>query len=69
MKVGASQWISWILATATAAVTMVSYAYATFETKDEARKVESRVLHRLDRIEDLVLKIYDRDQRRDSSSR
>jgi len=45
--IAASQWVSWIIATAVAAVTMVGYVHANFTTIREAEGI----VHRLDRIE------------------
>lgn len=50
-EIPAEQWIGWILATATAAMTMAAFAYATFETKDHAKEIKEDVATRLSRIE------------------
>lgn len=45
------QWISWIVATATAALTMAAYAFTNFETKEHAKEVKSDIAERLQSIE------------------
>lgn len=50
----AATWIAWIGATLLAALTMVAYAYQTFDTKEAAKDREGSVVQRLDRIEGKV---------------
>lgn len=60
-------WLAWIGAILVASMTMVAYAYSTFETKDAAReKIESSrerdglIVQRLDRIENKVDRVLER---------
>lgn len=47
----AQEWIAWLGATVVAAMTMVAYAYSTFETKDSAREHQGTLVERLERME------------------
>lgn len=47
-------WISWVVATATAALTMSAFAYSTFETKEHALERKQDILKRLESIEGKV---------------
>lgn len=44
MKFSAETWIAWIVASATAAITMATYVHATFKTikQDEIDKMQSK---------------------------
>ena len=44
MKFRPEQWIAWIAATATAAVTIAAYAFATFETKEHAQETKADIV-------------------------
>ena len=56
----AVQWAQWAVATIVAAVTMTSFAYTNFETKDDSRRSEQTVEKRLDRIENKVDQLLSR---------
>lgn len=58
-KIKAEQWIAWILATATAALTMAAYAFTTFETKDHSKEIKSDLSERLNRIDQKLDRIGD----------
>lgn len=45
------QWIYWLAATLTAAVTITIFLYTNFQTKADANDNKSDIEHRLDRIE------------------
>jgi sensor domain CHASE-containing protein len=45
------KWVSWIIATATAALTMAAYAFTTFETKDHAKEVKDDLTKRLEKMD------------------
>lgn len=45
------QWIAWLGATVTAALTMAAYAFSTFETKADVKDIFQLIDKRLDRIE------------------
>lgn len=52
MKLKTSQWISWIVATATAALTICAYAFTTFETKLDSLEKKSAIEKKLDRMDE-----------------
>lgn len=54
-----SQWISWLAATATATVILVSFVYQTFSTKSEANEIKNGLERRLDRIESKIDRIIE----------
>ena len=66
----ASTWIAWLGATVFAALTIVAYAYAVFETKDESKakhEAEQKIIdthhteliQRMDRFENKLDKMND----------
>jgi hypothetical protein len=52
--VSASQWISWLGATAVAAATLGSYAHTTFTTKQDSKDQRFEFERRLDRMENKI---------------
>ena len=56
----ATQWIAWLGATAVACVGLTSFAYQTFQTKEEARDDKADVVQRLMRMEDKLDRIIER---------
>lgn len=61
MRASPLQWIQWIIATATAAAILVSFAYTNFATKADAEHIDKKVVsiyemldHRLERIENKI---------------
>ena len=61
---GTVPWLSWIIATMTAAMagvfTMMSYSYDTFTTVKESKATKEVFTKRLDRIEDKIDRILER---------
>lgn len=55
--IGVAQWIGWIIATATAAFTLVVFIYSNFTTKSEATLYQDDLSKRLDRIESKIDKL------------
>ena len=57
-------WLSWIVATLTAAIagvfTMMSYSHSTFTTNKETQFIEDTFKDRLDRIEDKIDRILEK---------
>lgn len=53
-KISEKQWISWLVATATAAIVLVSFVYTTFATKSEASEARNDLEKRLDRLEQKI---------------
>lgn len=53
------QWIAWIAATGTAALTMAAFAYSTFETKEHSAENKTDIVSRLDRIEEKLDRALD----------
>lgn len=45
------QWIAWIGATLAAAISMITYIHATFETKEFSKETRSQLERRLERME------------------
>lgn len=45
------QWITWVVATLVAAVTMMVFFYTNFETKSDSDETNAVIEKRLDRIE------------------
>ena len=60
MNFSSAQWIAWLSATVVAAATMVSAAYTQFETKDNAKDTKSELIQRLDRMEEKLDTILER---------
>lgn len=60
----APSWLSWIIATLTAAIagvfTMMSYSHNTFTTTKESKFIEESFSNRLDRIEDKIDRILEK---------
>lgn len=60
----APSWLSWIVATLTAAMAgvfaMMSYSHSTFTTVKETKFIEDNFSSRLNRIEDKIDKILER---------
>lgn len=60
----APSWLSWIIATLTAAMAgvfaMMSYSHSTFTTTKETQIIEAGFENRLDRIENKIDKILER---------
>lgn len=54
--------LSWIAAAFVAALTMGTFAYSEFRTNREADKVETFFTKRLDRIEQKIDKLLDRNK-------
>ena len=54
MRIKAETWVYWIVATSTAALTMTSFAYSTFELKEHSKEVKEDIVSRLDRIEQKI---------------
>jgi len=48
---GARDWIAWLGAALVACAALTSFAYQTFQTKDDSRHYEGFLIERLDRIE------------------
>lgn len=59
-KLSVEQWIPWIAATATAALTMAAYAFSTFETKEHAAENKGDIVHRLDQIDAKLDRVIER---------
>lgn len=61
------QWIGWMVATATAAVTMSSYAFNKFDTIEHATEqrtqLRDEIMGRLDRIENKLDRIIESERR------
>lgn len=56
-KIKTEQWIAWIVATATAALSMAAFAFGKFETQEHAREVKGDLQYRLNRIDDKLDRI------------
>ena len=65
MPIKMNQWIAWLGATIVAALTMASFAFTTFETKDhvqetkqdlrlEIREMRMETMQRFDRLESKI---------------
>lgn len=50
----ATQWIAWLGATATAAVTLTVFAFENFETKEHAKEAQVTFQRQFDRLESKV---------------
>ena len=63
-------WLSWVVATLTAAVagvfTLMSYSYNNFATIKEVKYFKETINSRLDRIEDKIDRILTDGRRRDN---
>lgn len=53
-SISMSTWIAWFGATIFAVLCVAGFAYATFQTKDEAKTHDQAQDHRLERIENKV---------------
>jgi hypothetical protein len=59
-RVPITQWIAWIIAAAVGGFSLLSFSYATFETKDHARESSDILMNRLDRMEEKLDRLIER---------
>lgn len=52
-------WLGWVIATMTAAVTMMSYTYGTFQTKVEAELKDQTIQVQLDAIKKSLDRLHE----------
>lgn len=62
---GAPSWLYWVVATATAAVTLTVFAYGNFTTSKEFGGFQADIMHRLDRMEEKIDHIIEMDRQSD----
>ncbi len=58
-----SQWLQWIAATSAAGISIAAYAFATFETKEHFGDIVEVLADRLDRIENKLDRILEKNQK------